>query len=199
MSRLDRIERGRKRATPEARERRREKRANLQEKFGVGRLRDRERRFVENFVALSAECFLVSDPAIKIGRSAVKAIAKKAATMSNGPPAKPAYQRESAGPRLIRMPRIQEAIEDALARADFSVEKRAQLIAEIGNDRDTAPEVRLRAAELGFKLTTGMAPSRQHSATVHVRGDRYYDEDVWEVTPPAEPVAGQELEGEGHD
>jgi hypothetical protein len=187
MGRLDRIRRGRRLATPEARQRRSEKVNNLQKKFGHGCYRQKERDFVDRFVAYSGQCFLVAEPRLEIERAAVKEIAKRAARDAG-------YIRAGEGRRLMKLDRIQEAIEIALTDAGFSLEQRAHVIAEVGNDPKQSGDTRLRAAELGFKLTTGYAPSKSANLQVHARADQFFEgnKEKFAKPPPIDAIEGQE-------
>ncbi|MBC5806231.1 MAG: hypothetical protein DLM53_12805 [Candidatus Eremiobacter antarcticus] len=91
-------------------------------------------------------------PAIEMPRTEAKQLAEKAVEIAG-------YKRPGAGIRLMKLPRIQAAMGDAFTRVGASIEDAVGVIIEIAHDETVDPGVRLSAALLRFRLTTGLAPT----------------------------------------
>ena len=106
---------------------------------------------------------------------------------------------------LTNMPRIQHALDEKFVAHGFTVDRAAEIIAEIANgDAPTITEVmgkdgkveqlrsyptpgdRLRAVDMRFRLTTGYAPTRSTSINANVSPDAFFDSKDYAETPPIE-------------
>ena len=189
MSRLDRIHRGRRLATPEARQRRSEKVHNLQKKFGKGCYRGREARFVTIYLRLGW-AFVKRNRRVP-KREEAKQLARIAAVQAG-------YMQPSAGERLLRLDRVQEAINISFEKHELGLDESTRLIADIAHngevDGKRNDQVRLAAVRLRFALTTGFGPSKSANLQVHARADRFFEQnkEKFAKPPPIDAIEGQE-------
>lgn len=159
---------------------------NAARRIGQGKFlwRQRERELVRNYVLLTMK--FVNERHRMPNPGERKAI-MKASVEDSG------YVRESAGPRVLSLGRIQQAIDEAMNDAKLTVDDAALIMADIAKHGKMDSD-RLRAIELRFKLTTGFAPAKSAVLHGHTRVDKLFDPRVFADTPPALPVDGQDDE-----
>lgn len=105
---------------------------------------------------------------------------------------------------LLNMPRIQQALDAKFDAAGFTMDKVAEICAEIAQgtkrirtqmlgpggaivelERDVSPGDRLRAVDVRVRMTSGYAPTKSVNANVTPPG-RMFDPETWDETPPIE-------------
>lgn len=146
--------------------------------------RDRERRFV---VAFARRIAVLA----RAGRGSVKRAELAAAASSAAWDAGYRAQHARHGRRLMNLPRIQAAVNEAFDKAGFTIEQAATELAGIAKNVEVAPEVRIRAIDLRFRLTTGLAvtPVVGKMRHEHSLSDKLFDESQMHNALPVEPVA----------
>lgn len=146
--------------------------------------RQRERELVRNYILLTMKFVHERH---RMPSNGERKELMKAAVEDSG------YVRESSGPRVLGLGRIQQAIDEAMNDAKLTVTDAALIMADIAKHGKMDSD-RLRAVELRFKLTTGFAPAKSAVLHGHTRVDKLFDPRVFADTPPALPVDGQDDE-----
>ena len=88
---------------------------------------------------------------------------------------------------LLRLPPVQQKLEDALVAAGFGVDRVAEIMATIANGDFEDPHkaaVQIKALELRMKLTTGFAPTKSANAHFHGSVDNFFDDAAFSSAPP---------------
>lgn len=88
---------------------------------------------------------------------------------------------------MLRLPAIQQNLEEKMVAAGFGLDRVAEIMAGIanGNFEDAASAaVQLKALELRMKITTGFAPAKSANLHRHETADNFFDNDAFESAPP---------------
>jgi len=93
--------------------------------------------------------------------------------------------------RVVKMPAVQAIIEEDLTRYGLGRERRAEIIADLGNGKFTDFEkakVQLSAVVIAAKLTSGFAPTHQRheskALVAHVKSDVMFDGETFSKQAP---------------
>jgi hypothetical protein len=101
------------------------------------------------------------------------------------------YVRPRGAIRTFALPRIQEAVDDALTRAHFGLEELAQALASVIRDPKASNADKIAAVALRAKLTYGFAPTSSKNLNINARADALFEAKVFSNPPPPEAVEGQ--------
>lgn len=93
-------------------------------------------------------------------------------------------QAQTRAKYFLDMPRMQRAVNDILDARGFSLDRCAEIMAEIANDSEQTAADRLRAVDMRIRLTTGYAPTKSGVLHAHAHVDGFFDEKDFEKAPP---------------
>lgn len=113
---------------------------------------------------------------------------------------------------LLRLPRIQSALNAKFDAHGFTTDRCAEILAEIANAEPTlvrekvdaegqvereyerpTPGDRMRAVDMRVRMTVGYAPTKSATLQMHTRADQFYDKNEFDKNP------GITLDEEGNE
>lgn len=93
-------------------------------------------------------------------------------------------QADKRAKYFLDMPRMQRAVDETLNAHNFTLDKCAEIMAEIATDKAQSASDRLRAIDMRIRLTTGYAPTKSGVLHAHTNVDAFFDEKDFENAPP---------------